>query len=463
MNLRLTALAGVSLAAMLVACGGSGATGNLPSGPTPTPSAPPTAGPGSSFAYTGTLNQSNTYAYPNPSPLPSTAASAQVTENVVVSASGAPPPLNVPASALDYKASEVDAYPLQSVSTTTDSWQASVAAGSVTQFLQYATNVSTNANAATASTIATSYTAPQILNESPETSGATWTNSNGGTVNETDADGTTDVTNRNADGTYTDTQKLANSTLNLTIAVNADGSGSYGGTALEQYAINGENIQEIQMLAPSGGKVTVQYLFVPPATPAPPATPPPSPAPLVIATPAVWFQGAPYADTTTVATGVNFPGSCAVPAQFGTSGASVTRKISSYDPVLGFTDAQTLVSYIGSAGPVCVTLADKQVTYYDYLNDTTAAFDNFADFEGTPQATQTISETLTLQSTTTASSLRHIASVTAVRAAALSPAGLAFATAQFEARVQQARAVRRKAALRSLIRFVHNHFGGSVR
>jgi len=53
----------------------------------------------------------------------STVNTAAVTENVVVSTSPAPPPLSAPASALDYNASETDAYGLQSVVTTTDSWQ----------------------------------------------------------------------------------------------------------------------------------------------------------------------------------------------------------------------------------------------------------------------------------------------------------------------------------------------------
>ena len=387
MNVRFVTLAGACLAFALAACGG-GATGNIPNGPPPTvgptgqptspptgpPTAPPTTPPGTSLNYAGTLTQTNTYKYPEPSPFPGTSTTAQVTNVVAVSAAKPVPPLSAPAAAEDYRATETDAYPLQSVLTTTDSWEADVTTGASTKFLQYATNVATNGNASTASTIGTQYSAPQILDEIPETNGTSWTNTNGGTVNETDADGTTDKTTRSANGTYTDLQRIANTTATLTIAVNADGSGSYGGSTFP--LIYG--FDHFAFSKPSGGKITIAIIATPAPAPTASATPEPTAPPHVIATPAAWFaSGAPlYADKTTVATGVSFPSVCNVPAQFGTSGNALTRKIASYDPVLGFTDAQTMITYVAGAGPVCERLNDLQTTYYDYLNDTQKAWDN---------------------------------------------------------------------------------------
>ncbi len=448
MNVRIASLAGLLLVVALAACNGTPPSGGMIPTPAPVIVPTPTVGPGSTFAYSGSLTQTNTYAYPQPSPLPSTVNTAAVTENVVVSTSPAPPPLSAPASALDYNASETDAYGLQSVVTTTDSWQGKAAAGSAVNLVQYATNVVTNANTSTASTIATSYSTPQIVGQTPATAGASWKNVNGGTVTENDADGTTDVTKRNANGTYTDTQTIASTPQTLTIATKADGSGSYGGTALSSYGI-----QEFQMLAPASGKITVQIL------------PTGGGAPTVVATPKAWFSAAtpPYSDVTNVATNVTFPAACNVPPQFGTSGSSLTRQIASYDPVLGFTDAQTITTYVGGYGPVCIVLSDLQTTYYDYLNDTLKAWQNFADFEGTPLATQTIAETLTLQNATSASASRRSSAAIVAGAQGLSPSSVSFATAQFEARVQHERTVRRKAAIARLIRFMQHRTGGNVR
>lgn len=403
--------------------------------PTPTPTPPV----GDQFAYTGSLQQSNTYTYPSPSPLPNTTASASVTVNVAVTRT--PAPFATPAGgAYDIHDSESDAFSNVTDVSTTDTW--ATTSSSATQ--EYGSVVTTGSGSAAAKVTRT-YTAPYVLDELPETNGASWTNSPAGTLSEIDPDGETISRTIAGNGTYNETQNLVNGQYTLTIAENADGSGTYFGTLLSW---------PIEYSAPQSGKITVEVVPTASPTPSPGTTanPSPIPTPFALGTPPAWYGStapALYSENDSIATGVSFPVSCNVPAQFGTSGNAVTRAITSWDTILGYKETQTYTDYdTQAAGIVCIAMNDQQIYYYDYLDDTSGSYDNFADFAGTPQQTVTIAETVGLQSETLAQSVHRSAQSLATRS--LTSQQIAVAIARFQARALQARRAREKMIERSL-------------
>jgi hypothetical protein len=430
------------VALSLAACGGGGGGGGGSSGgggggmpPTPTPTPPV----GDQFTYAGSLQQSDTFTYPSPSPFPNTTASASVTVNVAVTLT--PAPFVTPAGgAYDIHDSESDAFSNVTNVSTTDTWAATTS----TATQEYGSVVTTGSGSSAAKVTRT-YTAPYVLDELPETNGANWSNSPAGTSYETDPDGETISRTIAGNGTYSETQNLVNGQYTLTIAENADGSGTYSGTLLSW---------PIEYSAPQGGTITIEVVPTASPTPSPGTTanPSPIPTPFALGTPPAWYGStAPslYTENDSVATGVSFPASCNVPAQYGTTGNAVTRAITSWDTILGYKETQTYVDYdTQSAGIVCIAMNDKQVYYYDYLDDTSGSYDNFADFAGTPQQTVTISETVGLQTETLAASAHR--SAQSLTGHTLSSQQIAAAIARFQVRALQARRTREKAIERSL-------------
>ncbi|HUY11535.1 MAG TPA: hypothetical protein VMV73_04660, partial [Candidatus Dormibacteraeota bacterium] len=286
----------VATAALLAACGGGGGVPSLsstaspiggPGNPAATSSSRP-ASVGDTFAFAGASLESDVYTYPVASPFPNTTAAAQITENVVVTASANP----LGSGGTDFHAVTTTAAAQVTHTATSDAYYSTVAAGSGTNFVLNAQQSVDDSN----NKFVWNYTTPQILDEIPETSGATWTNSPAGTYAETDADGATVARTIAASGTYSETDTFPGTALPVQIAVNADGSG----TLSENYF----NFLPIDFAysAPTAGAISISYLIPTPA-PAPGATGTPAPnPPTVIATPAAWFSPSPtlYSESDTV-------------------------------------------------------------------------------------------------------------------------------------------------------------------
>ena len=446
----------VATAALLAACGGGGAPAlptTLPSSGPGTPATSSSARPaavGDTFAFSGSSLENDVYTYPVGSPFPNTSTAAKISENVVVTASADP----LGAGGTDFHSSTTTVGTTATRTATGDSFYSTLSAGSGTNFVlnaQQSVDDSKNAYAWT-------YTTPQILDELPESAGATWTNSPAGTYNETDADGATIARTTNADGSYNETDTFSTGGVpSMGFVVNPDGSGAwtfnyYGTPYLIAYN------------APAAGSITVSIVNPTPA-PLPGATGTPAPnPPIVIATPAAWFSPSPklYQESDTVSTGVSFPASCAVPSPFGTSGNSIAQVTTKIDPIFGLDEVTTTTTYTAQGfGPVCVAMNDVQTYYYDYLNDTAGAA-NIAAYVGTPQLTKTYTQTLTLQ--TAGTSIQSSARST--KSTALAPISTALYAADrtnFRMHIARERSQARAAYAKMIVRIVPTLLSGGNR
>ncbi|MDH2909043.1 MAG: hypothetical protein PXZ07_02905 [Candidatus Eremiobacteraeota bacterium] len=449
----------VAAAALLAACGGGGAPA-LPTNP------PPVGGPGNpavsssarpamvgdTFAFSGSSLENDVYTYPVGSPFPNTSTAAKISENVIVTASADP----LGAGGTDFHSTTTTVGTSATRTATGDSYYSTLSAGSGTDFVLNAQqSVDDSKN-----TYAWSYTTPQILDELPESAGATWTNSPAGTYNETDADRATISRTTNADGTYTESDSLPTGAIqSMAFSVQPDGSGTWAITF-----VGYPYPSIVSYTAPTAGTIAVSVLN-PTPTPSPGAigTPAPNP-PIVIATPAAWFSPSPklYQESDTVSTGVTFPASCAVPSAFGASGNSIVQVINKIDPIFGLDEVTTTTTYTAQGfGPVCVAMNDVQTYYYDYLNDT-AGSAGLAAYVGTPQLTKTYAQTLTLQTAGTAiqSSGR---STKSLGIAPIAPALFAADRTNFRMHIARERAQARTAFAKMLVRSAPALFFGGNR
>jgi hypothetical protein len=385
---------------------------------------------GNTATYAGTLTQSTVYTYPTgaptaipsvvPSGMPPLNASATVTTALTVQA--APTPFFAASGTADFNTVETDAYALHSNVLTTDAWYATTASA----FQLFGSSVNDGAG----DTVTTQYAAPLTVDQLPELGGGAWSNSPAATIVETDLDGTHSTRTYAANGTYTETQTVPNN-LTAIIAVNADGSGTYSGTAFSTFRRN--NGFSFSTPSPTG---VITVATVP--TPKPTGTPAP---PTTVATPGVWYPVpfVPYTETDTMTTNKPIDSSCALSPSFGATGNDVSQSIQRVDPVLGYVETETTDTYyVAGIGSVCVVLADTQNYYYNYNNDDGTLASAAAVFgTGSLKSTQTTNEVVSLQSTTgiqpTTSGPRAQNSVTG--SAALSPIAVAYTFAQFDARL----------------------------
>lgn len=222
-----------------------------------------------------------------------------------------------------------------------------------------------------------------IVDQSPETNGASWTNNAQRTLAETYSDGTDINRSTNADGSYVETQVDNGTSINDTATVNSDASASWL-AAPGSYGFYGGYFTGFTATAPSGGNVTfkatnylggTQQLTVP-----------------------VFFSTSPVSlasSNSTIATGVMFPGSCSVPSAYGTTGNDVHSVTSSVDPIFGFIETTTTDAYTtAAAGAVCIAMTDVLATYYDWNGDEYY----FVYLSSVPLIRTTTTTTLTLQS-----------------------------------------------------------------
>ncbi len=398
----------------LAACGGGAS--NLPSyNPTPSPGVTATpdypshpSASGDTFAFAGIVTRNDLYAYPSPSPLPSTSTSIAVNQQVTVLAT--PNPFGS-GEASDFQTTESDKYssPTQTLSSTSDF------------YFQTSNAMLTLISYKTADDIGESrvvpYAKPQIVDEVPEISGATWTNSPAATLNQRFAGNQNAVRTINADGSYTDNETLYGTVTNYpsmtaTLTENADGSGSFGILAYESgnptYPPDTNIHENFIISAPTAQSSSTQFLTFSfqfyessAITPSPQPAPTPTPAPFVIGTFPVWYSTAPfalYAETDTDKGVQAIPSTCNAPSAFGAQATELSQRTTSIDTIMGTkTTTSTRQFIVAGFGPVCVQVASTIVAYYDYNFDSISSSGFPIIYQGSvPLRTTTIAETLTL-------------------------------------------------------------------
>lgn len=340
---------------------------------------------GATFSYTGTLT--DTISRASPCPIPTATQQANVTVTVLVTSS--------PSGSIDEHSVENDAYTTNTTTTTTD---AIVAAMTYNGASAYSETTETSSDAVgnqPGDTTVTMYSTPLVYAiASPLPYTGTITNGPPSTVNATLADSTTTSRTYNtANGTYIESDTIAGGGSNA-ITVNPDFSGNYTidsgyGQLVFTYA------------APSGGTIAIAESGAVTAT---------------YTVPQWWTGSSLYSDSTVDR------GSGALPLPCNpvglTSADDFRRTISIVDPVLGYTETETIDAYVVNStpalGPACVVIADTQKLYYDYFFDT--PFFYYPSFNGGPLQTDTISEAYWYKSAPTGD--------TSVRTQSESPGGI---------------------------------------
>jgi hypothetical protein len=270
------------------------------------------------------------------------------------------------AGLVDEHIAETDTQSLQTSTFATDEWAATTVSGGIADVSLYGL-VQQEPSSADLPMFTTIYGAPQLLDEYPETSGATWTNGPASTVAFSFADGSAGTRTVNADGTYLDTETLlATPSQPVTMTENSDGSGSITGpffSGVLAGATFGNVISSVTFSAPSGGVVTIDQNFTPfaQANLGDPAS--------SSNTDPVWYPLPPvfYAESDKVTSGVALPAGCAT--AFGTSGTQVQRSITTLDTIAGDVETTTLDSYEIGGIPVCLASTDIVNFAYDEQNN----------------------------------------------------------------------------------------------
>ncbi len=364
----------------------------------PVTPAPPTIAPNTAASYAGSKSVSYMYGYdfdyPNPGPT-ATAPPTMLNYNVntTVSVGSSKFPGTSTAQLVDENIVETDSGNLSNSTYTTDSWVSLASSNSSYNELLYGQTVQ-EPSSSNQPVLTTLYNTPQIVDELPETNGASWSNNPQSTVSysyESGDKGTRTVAN---DGTYSDVEQMGPSSGggSVTMTENADGSGSITGP----YYGDGF-IQSIAFSAPS---------------PAPSATPMLNvtltystfaqqccgyPAAQVIPD-YVWYpytQGQPltfYKETDSVKSSATLPASCkSSPYSHVTD---VNRTITTLDTVVGDVDTTSMDSYDFNGFPVCLVTND--VLNYAYNEEGTTPYTIYI---GTQLGLMTVTtnETLVIQ------------------------------------------------------------------
>ncbi len=317
--------------------------------------------PGAQFNYTGTLTSS--IARAEPCAMPTATSQASVTVLVTVTTSP---------YASDEHSVENDAYSTETTTTTTD---ASVNATTVGGSSGFSESAETSTDEISDKTT-TTYGTPLVYAISgPLPYTGTINNSPPSTVVTNFADNTTSSRSYNtANGSYSEADTIAGGGQN-DITVNPDFSGNY-----TIFTPSGQ--LEAAYSAPSAGSITFTETY--------------AGTTLTSFTLPQWWTGSSLYSDTLVDNGAGaLPSPCnPTPAQ--SSADDFRRTISIVDPVLGYTEKETIDAYVvgGSptVGPACVVITDTQNLYYDYFYDTPYSIYLSGNGAGAPLQTDTISE-----------------------------------------------------------------------
>jgi hypothetical protein len=315
---------------------------------------------GAAFSYTGTLT--STIARATPCAMPTATQNATVSVSVSMT------------SATDEHSVENDAYETNTTTTTTD---AIVQPATVSGGTGFSETSETSTDLIGDSTV-TTYGLGALVYAvaSPLPFSGTITNAPPSTVKATLADGTTTSRTYTANGAYTESDTIPGSSGANTITVGSDFSGNYTlSTSIGQL--------EFAFSAPSGGALTFTESLAGTALGS-------------LSIPQWWTGTSLYGDTTVDKGESALPSPCA-PSPSPSSADDFERTINIIDPALGYTETETIDSYVvknfvGSTtvGPACVVISDTQKLYYDYFYDTVYAF--YASQTGSPLQTDTIAE-----------------------------------------------------------------------
>ncbi|MGC2129454.1 MAG: hypothetical protein WA629_05075 [Candidatus Aquilonibacter sp.] len=377
---------------------------------------------GDTYNYTGAWSQ--TFAR---SGQPQSTTSATLAESVSVTPA---PTFNGVSGLDDFHAVDVSTANLTTTTLTTDEYD-SFSGASPVQFLTYGNASNDGEGNTSVSTFAT----PQVLDQLPEISGASWTNNGAVTIADTDASTETSTQTYAADGTYNESITYpANSVYYTgpappsTVTEQSDGSGDitlnlYGAT----YTATNS--------APVSGSIAIAETQ---------SYPNPTPTPYT-QTVGVWFTAPPvlYAETDSNMGAASLPASCKTGSPIPTSVNKLVQLISRLDTVFGYTDAEEIDSYVATGyGAVCSVMTDTLTQYYNVQGDIqpgSVLFSPIFSWSSTPYQVTTTTQLLALQS----------GAITGIDAAhRLEASAMRAARAGFEARVRAMRLAIQKGAHR---------------
>jgi hypothetical protein len=300
---------------------------------------------------------------------------------------------------------ESDVAPLQTLTTTSNAYASFVPSGSLQDFFEAGTT-STDSNGVTDST--TFGTGAGLLDELPDTNGATWANTAAETFAETEPDATAIARTVAAGGSYAETDAFLGVTAGAeTIVTNSDLSASIANFA-------GLTVDVAYGAPTAGANSTIPYTIT--FTEASPPAP-------VTGTIANWFPATTlFADASVKATEQTIPASCAVASTVATTAVKVTETTTRLDPALGTFEKRTQTVYDAlGLGTVCVQLADEIDSYYDYTGQAPQLIVpglNIA-LSSTPIQIDTLAETLGFTTGTVSGSSATRATATALSRAAV--------------------------------------------
>jgi len=385
---------------------------------------------GAAFSYTGTLTES--IARATPCAMPTATQQASVTVSVSVTSS--------PSGSTDEHSVENDAYATETTTTTTD---AIVAATTYNGASGFSESTETSSDEVGDTTV-TTYATPLVYAiGSPLPYSGTITNGPPSTVDATLADSTTTSRTYNtSNGSYVESDSIAGGGAN-TITVNSNFSGNYT-------VDTGYGQLEASYSAPSGGSITfTESLGGSTLT--------------SFAIPQWWTGSSLYSDTTADEGEGALPSPCN-PSPAVTSADDFRRTIAIIDPVLGYTETETIDAYVvkdyvstTTVGPACVVISDVQNLYYDYFYDT--PYSIYLSQSGAPLQTDTIAEAYWYASQPTGDS--------SVRTQSENPGsipGLAANIAAHASGIAFTRATQRAERIENFVRSVAaGHVGGGVK
>lgn len=362
---------------------------------------------GDTYAYSGTFTQEFDRALP--SPMPTATASQSVTQTVSVKGGQT---FQGQSNLFDVVSAETDTSSLQTVTSQSDTFVGFSSSSLPAQYLEYGSRWQDEMG----NSISYVYATPRILDQLPEKSGNTWTNSAAASIDENESVGSTGsaFTSQlvyNADGTYSETSSyppgyfgISSSSQRGVVVENSDGSGNYS------VPIYGAG--DVVFGAPVNGQIP--YSVYRQASPAPTDTP------LVTGTIGAWYSAPAFYSETNVDNGQTaVPAACNASSAFGSNAEQLVQTTSRLDTVLGYTESTTTTTYLVTGyGAVCIQMSDVTTSYYDFQGDSLALFYSH------PYQITKISETLGLQQTGTS----IIGSTTVRRSNAVTSAPAAYAT-----------------------------------
>jgi hypothetical protein len=376
---------------------------------------------GTAFTFTGTISSTQQLLAP-PTTAPQTNSGTVTVSTTVNSYATAPP--NVQANSTS---TEVDTYARQTITTTTQTVD-NYGIGAP-ESVSVASTDATDSNGA--EYINTYGTGNGLLDVLPETTGPFGPNNAALVYQENDPANYSESRTTNANGSYTETDTDPLGDVQ-TIATNADLSASYDASQYDYISLT--------MTKPVQSMITINYTYND-------GTDPPLNQQFTVQS---WIPSTatqPSIETDVDNGNTTFPGGCAVPSRYGTSGNQIVQTIKRVDAALGNLETETITTYVvPTYGPVCSVMTDNVSTFYDYTGQFGYLFAPSGTL--TPVETTSMTETLTLSSASssvsTVAAVRRAASSTRATTAGImagAPASvfvpLAFARSRFEKAVRE--------------------------